>query len=69
MLVLTRKAGETIHIGPDIKIHVVAISHSRVRVGIEAPRECRIVRGELKQLEHAPVSQASTPAPHAVAVA
>ena len=49
MLVLTRKADEQILIGDDIKITLVRIKGGSVRIGIEAPREIRVVRGELKK--------------------
>jgi carbon storage regulator CsrA len=47
MLVLTRKANEQILIGDDIKITLVRVRGNSVRIGIEAPREVRVVRGEL----------------------
>ncbi len=47
MLVLTRKAGQSIYIGDKIKIKILSISSSGVEVGIEAPRELNIVREEL----------------------
>lgn len=47
MLVLSRKPGETIYIGDDIKIVIVRIGPNTVRVGIEAPRGMNIVRSEL----------------------
>jgi carbon storage regulator CsrA len=46
MLVLTRKQQERIHIGENITITVVRIKGNTVRVGIEAPRDVRIIRGE-----------------------
>ncbi len=47
MLVLTRKTEEQIRIGNDITISIVRVKGNTVRVGIEAPREIRVVRGEL----------------------
>ncbi len=47
MLVLSRKAGEILSIGPDITIEVVAVEGDRVRLGINAPRDTRIFRKEL----------------------
>ncbi len=47
MLVLSRKAGEILSIGPDITIEVVAVEGDRVRLGISAPRDTRIFRKEL----------------------
>jgi len=47
MLVLTRKHGEEIVIGDDIKIKVVLIKGDRVRIGIDAPKEVTIYRQEV----------------------
>ena len=47
MLVLTRKETQTIRIGDDIVIRIVHAGASSVKIGIEAPRSTRIVRGEL----------------------
>jgi carbon storage regulator len=49
MLVLSRKLGEAIHIGDKIKITVMRIQGSRIRIAIDAPAEIRILRGELDQ--------------------
>ena len=47
MLVLTRKPGEQIIIGNNIRIKVVGISGNQVRLGIEAPGEIKVMRQEL----------------------
>ena len=47
MLVLTRKAGQIITIGEDIRIKIVDIGNGMVKLGIEAPREMPIYREEL----------------------
>ena len=47
MLVLTRKNQEKIQIGENITITIVRIKGNSVRVGIEAPDDVRVVRGEL----------------------
>ena len=47
MLVLTRRAGETLIIGDNIKITILAIKGSQVRVGIDAPKDISIQRSEL----------------------
>ncbi|MDQ3331744.1 MAG: carbon storage regulator [Planctomycetota bacterium] len=44
MLVLTRKPGESILIGSDVRVRVLRAKGSRVRLGIEAPADVRIVR-------------------------
>ena len=47
MLVLSRKAGQTIQIGPDVSVTVVKLSSGAVRLGVVAPPEFAVVRGEL----------------------
>ena len=47
MLVLTRKAGESITIGDDIKVMVMEVKGKQVRLGIEAPPECVVHREEV----------------------
>lgn len=49
MLVLSRKAGQRIQIGPDIAVTVVKLNAGGVRLGIEAPPELAVVRGELAE--------------------
>jgi len=51
MLVLSRKKNETIVIGPNVKIQVLKISGSTVRLGITAPRDVKVIRGELAPYE------------------
>lgn len=46
-LKLSRKAGQTIQIGPDVFIKVESIEGNRVRLSIDAPRVTPIVRSEL----------------------
>lgn len=47
MLVLSRKFSETIKIGEDVEIVIVEIRGDKVRIGIQAPADTRILRGEL----------------------
>ena len=51
MLLLNRKAGESIVVNDDIEIKVKKISGSRVRVSISAPKDVRIRRGEMIEWE------------------
>ena len=50
MLVLSRKAGESFVIGDKITITVVRIAPNSVRLGIEAPAGCEVIREELQGL-------------------
>ncbi len=50
MLVLSRKTGQWLQIGQQIRMVVVRIERDRVRLGIEAPESVRIARGELETL-------------------
>ncbi len=47
MLVLSRKCNQEIVIGDDIKITVVRVQGNKVRLGVEAPQDVAIIRGEL----------------------
>lgn len=49
MLVLSRKPGESIVLGNNVRVVVVEVSAGVVRIGIEAPREISIVRAELHE--------------------
>ena len=47
MLVLTRKQSETIQIGDSITITVLRMKGKAVRIGIQAPHDYNVIRGEL----------------------
>jgi carbon storage regulator len=47
MLVLTRKLGETITIGDDIRITIIAVKGNQVKLGIEAPAQVTVHRTEI----------------------
>jgi carbon storage regulator len=47
MLVISRKAGESLILSDDIKITVISVSSDKVSIGIEAPKDVKIVRQEL----------------------
>ena len=51
MLVLSRKVGEKLVIGDNITVVVSRVAGNRVTIGVEAPPEVRIIRGELKAQE------------------
>lgn len=47
MLVLTRKAGESIMIGDDIEVTILITKNDQVKIGIKAPKSTEIFRKEL----------------------
>ena len=49
MLILTRRPGESIFIGNDIKVRILEIKGNQIRVGIDAPQSMRILREEIYQ--------------------
>ena len=62
MLVLSRKTGERIHIGNNIFIEVRRVAGNRTTLAISAPKEIRILRGELKEAAEA-FEEPASPAP------
>jgi len=48
MLMMKRRAGESILIGDDIEIHLAHIGRTRVKIGIQAPRNVSVVAKEIK---------------------
>jgi len=52
MLVLSRKPGEKIQIGGGITVTVLELTQNRVRIGIDAPQDVRILREELVGAEN-----------------
>lgn len=75
MLVLSRKVGEQIVIGDNITVVVNKVAGNRISLGIEAPADVRIIRGELKEAaatfdeedaDAAPLSLAGVPTFHFV---
>ena len=47
MLILTRKPGESVYIGDNVKITIVEIKGHQIRIGIDAPKDLRIYREEI----------------------
>lgn len=53
MLVLSRKATQRILIGDNIAVTVVRVGNGAVRLGIEAPKEMKVIRDELEAAANA----------------
>ena len=49
MLILTRRAGETVMIGSDVTITVLGVKGNQVRIGINAPKDVAVHREEIFQ--------------------
>jgi len=47
MLVLSRKLGETVVVGGNIRVTVVGVRGTTVRLGVEAPKDVEVLREEL----------------------
>lgn len=47
MLILTRKSGEGIRVGDEIKVVILEVKGNQVRVGIEAPQNIQVHRDEV----------------------
>ncbi|MBT41081.1 MAG: carbon storage regulator [Idiomarina sp.] len=47
MLILTRRIGETLMIGDDVKVAVLGVNGNQVRLGVEAPAETPVHREEI----------------------
>lgn len=60
MLILTRKLGESIAIGDEIKITFLEMTGRQLRIGIEAPRNVSVHRAEVYQAIQEQNVQAST---------
>jgi carbon storage regulator len=59
MLVLSRKFDESIMIGDSVVIKVLAIQDGQVKIGIEAPKDVRILRREIYEEIHKSNAQAA----------
>ncbi len=58
MLILTRSPGQTLLIGDDIVVEVLAVNGQQVKLGLTAPRDITILRQELA--EHLAEAEVST---------
>jgi carbon storage regulator len=54
MLILSRKVGQRIRIGDGIEVIVQRVSGERVTLGLAAPRDVKILRGELEDYNNPP---------------
>lgn len=55
MLVLTRKSSEQIFIGDEVVVTILKVQGHTVRIGIEAPKNVRVLRAELPKFDDQPI--------------
>ncbi len=68
MLVLSRKINQSIMVGDNVRIVVVAVDRDQVKLGIEAPRDIPVHRSEIfDEIQRANESAAAGPVPQAMA--
>lgn len=49
MLILSRKEAEKVYLGNDIVLTIIRVAGDKVRIGIEAPNNVRVLRNELQK--------------------
>jgi carbon storage regulator len=49
MLILSRKEAEKVYLGNDIVLTIIRVAGDKVRIGIEAPSNVRVLRNELQK--------------------
>lgn len=52
MLILTRRVGESLMIGDDVTVTVLASKGNQIRIGIDAPRDVEVHREEIYERIH-----------------
>ncbi|MCU0709834.1 MAG: carbon storage regulator [Pirellula sp.] len=54
MLILSRRESERVYLGDDIVLTIVRVNGDKVRIGVEAPPNVKILRNELENLRQFP---------------
>ena len=49
MLILTRRVGEKLIIGDDVKVTILGVKGNQIRIGIDAPKDMQVHREEIYQ--------------------
>jgi carbon storage regulator len=67
MLVIRRRAGESLFIGEDVEIRILEMGPSQVKLGIEAPKDITVLRSEVRETQQANISAALERSPETLA--
>jgi carbon storage regulator len=67
MLVIRRRAGESLFIGENIEIRILEMGPSQVKLGIEAPKDITVLRSEVRETQQANISAALERSPETLA--
>jgi carbon storage regulator len=61
MLILTRKAGETVVIGDNVTVAIIGVKGNQIRIGINAPKDVTVHREEIyERIRHEQLSEGLT---------
>ena len=66
MMVMRRRQGEKILIGDDIVLHITQIGRNRVKIGIEAPKDVRVIAEEVQAVREQNLEAAKGCSPEAI---
>jgi carbon storage regulator len=67
MLVIRRRAGESLFIGEGVEIKILEVGPSQVKLGIEAPKEVTVLRSEVRETQQANQAAARQASPESLA--
>lgn len=66
MLVIRRRAGESLFIGDGVEIRILEVGQSQVKLGINAPKEVTVLRSEVRLTQEANLDAARQTSPESV---
>ncbi len=66
MLVIRRRAGESLFIGDGVEIRILEVGQSQVKLGINAPKEVTVLRSEVRLTQEANLDAARQASPESV---
>ena len=66
MLVIRRRAGESLFIGDGVEIRILEVGPSQVKIGINAPKEVTVLRSEVRRTQEANLDAARQASPESV---